>query len=139
MKNLNAKSVLNELKALGSPEKAKHLSRFFKTGPGQYGEGDQFLGIRVPEQRRIAKQYSGLDLAEIEYLLSSVLHECRLTGLLILVHQYGKEKAPDQKNRIVKFYLSHLDRVNNWDLVDLSAPKILGHHFRKPIQKAINL
>jgi 3-methyladenine DNA glycosylase AlkD len=125
---VNAQNVVKALTALGSAEKAAHLSRFFKTGPGQYGEGDQFIGVRVPEQRLIARKFSKLAPVEVAQLVTSPLHECRLTGLLILVNQFSKSKDENDRKEIVDFYLSHLDGVNNWDLVDLSAPKILGQH-----------
>jgi 3-methyladenine DNA glycosylase AlkD len=127
-RNGNAKKVKAELAALGSPEKAAHLSRFFKTGPGEYGEGDRFVGVRVPEQRRIAKCHGDLPLKEIDRLMASQFHEHRLTGLLILVDQFADKQEPSSRREIVDYYLSRLQRVNNWDLVDLSAPKILGAH-----------
>ncbi|HAT48837.1 MAG: DNA alkylation repair protein [Nitrospirae bacterium] len=123
-----AEIVKEELNSLGSIDKAHHLSRFFKTGPGQYGAGDQFIGVRVPEQRRIAKRYKGLALEEIRHLLASPIHEHRLTGLLILVERFAASGNADIQREIVAFYRTHLDRVNNWDLVDLSAPKILGEY-----------
>lgn len=118
-----------DLLALKNPPKAKILARFFKTGPGQYGEGDQFLGITVPQQRQLAKKYLTLKLEDLENLLDSPIHEFRFTALEILVMQYeaGDSQA---KKKIVKFYLNHLDQVNNWDLVDTSAPYILGDYLR---------
>ena len=117
--------IKSDLKRLANPEKAKILSRFFKTGKGQYGEGDVFLGITVPEQRKIAKQYSGLALGQARTLLTSRIHEHRLTALLILVLKY--QKADDEsKKAIIDFYLNNIKHINNWDLVDLSADKILG-------------
>jgi 3-methyladenine DNA glycosylase AlkD len=116
-----------ELQSLADPERARILSRFFKTGKGQYGEGDVFLGITVPGQRSVAKRYHALSLEDIEKLLLSGTHEHRLAALLILVIQY--KKADDQSRRkIIDFYLSHTGRINNWDLVDLSAEKILGDY-----------
>ena len=125
---MDAQQVKNELDVLGSSDKATHLSRFFKTGPGQYGEGDQFIGVRVPEQRRIATRYRDLPTEEIARLLASPFHEHRLTGLLVLVERFAKSKDATARREIVDFYLALLERVNNWDLVDLSAPKILGEH-----------
>ncbi|MEK6916642.1 MAG: DNA alkylation repair protein [Nanoarchaeota archaeon] len=115
-------SVKDDLKELANPEKAKILQGFFKTGKGQYGEGDIFLGITVSEQRKVAKRYIGLYLEDIQKLLNSNIHEHRLVGLLILVEKYKKTK--DKK--IVDFYLKNSRKVNNWDLVDLTAHTILG-------------
>ena len=98
---------------------------FFKTGPGQYGEGDQFLGITVPDQRKVAQKYKGLSLRDAEKLLKSKWHEVRLTALIILVNQFKKGDLP-KKKEIYEFYLSHTARINNWDLVDTSARDIVG-------------
>lgn len=121
----SAHAVQAELKRLGTPAKAKTSAWFFKTGEGHYGHGDTFYGVTVPEQRRIAKQYKDVSLPEIAKLLASPVHECRLTALLILVGQYQRASTKERA-RIAKFYLSHTKRVNNWDLVDLSASYILG-------------
>lgn len=106
-------------------KKSKVMQRFFKTGSGQYGEGDIFLGLAVPEQRAIACDFLGLNFDHIKKLLKSDIHEKRLIGLLILVERFKKS---DKKGRkiIYNFYLENLNRVNNWDLVDLSAYKIVG-------------
>ena len=121
--------MLNQIKKdllqLGNPEKAKKLSGFFKTGKGQYGEGDAFLGIPVPEQRKVAKRHIDLSLDDLQELLKSKIHEYRLTALLILVSKYGKADSSG-KDEIFGFYLKNTEYVNNWDLVDLSAPKIVG-------------
>jgi 3-methyladenine DNA glycosylase AlkD len=106
-------------------EKAVGLSRFFKTGPGQYGEGDLFCGVMVPQVRSVARQALDLNRDEIEFLIQDELHEVRLCGFLILVEQYRRQ--PEKRADIVDYYLSRLYRANNWDLVDLTAPKILGH------------
>ncbi|MDD2560328.1 MAG: DNA alkylation repair protein [Bacteroidales bacterium] len=106
-------------------EKAVGLSRFFKTGPGQYGEGDRFCGVMVPQVRAVARQALDLDRDEIEILLQDDLHEVRLCGFLVMVEQYRRQ--PDRRAEIVDYYLSRLHRANNWDLVDLTAPRILGH------------
>jgi 3-methyladenine DNA glycosylase AlkD len=116
------------------------VPRFFKTGPGEYGEGDYFLGVTVPDQRVIAKQFHDLPLAESKELFQSKWHECRLTALFILVLQFERAKEP-RRRELVEFYLKHLDRVNNWDLVDSSASKILGaysleaYEYRKCIEQ----
>ncbi len=122
---LRAEEVVRDLKKHAIAEKAAFFPRFFKSGPGEYGEGDRFLGVTVPKQRLIAKQYRAMSLDGIAELLDSEWHECRLTGLFILVLQFKKAKEP-LRAALVDFYLSKLDRVNNWDLVDSSAPKILG-------------
>ena len=117
--------IRNELLLLGDPERAKKLAGFFKTGKGQYGEGDVFLGIPVPEQRKVAKKYVGLSSADLLELLRSEIHENRLTALLIMVNKYSK--ADDSgKKEIFDYYLENTEFVNNWDLVDLTAPKIVG-------------
>jgi 3-methyladenine DNA glycosylase AlkD len=100
---------------------------FFKTGPGQYGEGDRFLGVRVPELRKFARQFGSLRLPGVASLLRSKYHEERLLALLILVRQYGRGDD-DEREPILRFYLDHLRFINNWDLVDLSAAQIVGRH-----------
>ncbi len=122
--------LINDLKSLGSPKKAKASAWFFKTGKGQYGEGDLFYGVTVPEQRVLAKKYFDLKISDIQKLLNNKFHECRLTGLMILVLQYEKADIKSKK-KIVSFYLKNSKKVNNWDLVDSSAPYILGDHLLK--------
>ncbi len=112
---------------LGNPEIAAHSQRFFKTGPGEYGEGDLFRGIRVPEQRKVARKFKHIDLGTAEELLHSPYHEDRLTALLILVEKY-KKKDPEQRQTIYDLYLANTAWINNWDLVDSSAHKIVGPH-----------
>src|SRR5579864_9257759 len=118
-----------ELAALADPERARNLARFFKTGKGQYGEGDRFIGITVPVLRRIAHRYRHLPLGEIAKLLASRIHEHRFTALEVLVAQYESGDA-DSKQSIFDFYLRNTQQVNNWDLVDTSAPYIIGEHLR---------
>ena len=108
-----------------NPEKARVLQGFFKTGVGEYGEGDIFLGITVPQSRKIAKQFAHIELKDVKKHLQSKMHEERLVALLILVEKYKKS---DDKKEIVDFYLSNTKHVNNWDLVDLTADKILGDY-----------
>jgi len=121
-----------DLQSLANPEKAKVLQKFFKTGKGEYGEGDVFLGIVVPEQRRIAKKYLGLSFEELQELLNSKIHEERLIALIILTELYKKSKKDGLKKRqIFEFYLNNTKNINNWDLVDLSAPKIIGEFLQK--------
>lgn len=119
--------IENELNKLSDPKKAKILAGFFKTAKGEYGEGDVFIGVTVPNQRLVAKKYIDADLATIQKLLKSKIHEHRLTALLILTYQYPKASVFDRK-RIIDFYLKNTKCINNWDLVDLSAPKLLGQY-----------
>ncbi len=115
--------LIEELKSLENKEQKQILQGFFKTGKGQYGEGDIFLGIKVPIQRKTAKKYLDLPLEDIQKLLDSEIHEQRLIGLFILIDRYNKT---EDKKEIFDFYLKNSRRVNNWDLVDLSAPNIVG-------------
>lgn len=113
--------IIKELRGLSDDEKKTVLPRFFKTGKGEYGEGDRFLGVIVPNTRKVAKNHKDSPYIVIEMLLESEWHECRLCALLMLIEKYRKE--PDL---VVQFYLTHTKGINNWDLVDLSAPYILG-------------
>lgn len=114
-----------ELRALGNKEKAANSMRFFKTAPGQYGAGDIFLGLTVPEQRTLAKKYQDLSLADTITLLQSKEHEFRLTALMLLTKQYAEGTSKVQKI-ITDLYLANTRWINNWDLVDASAHYILG-------------
>lgn len=138
LNHMTAKEIQSRLKKLGSPAKAKELQRFFKTGPGQYGEGDVFRGVMVPEQRKVAREFSELSLTETRKLLKSKIHEERLTALLILVARFKKADASNQE-KLYKFYMSNLRYVNNWDLVDLSSHYITGSYLydkdRAPLYK----
>ena len=125
---MKLKKLVREINNLKNLEKAKILSRFFKTGKGEYGEGDIFIGLTVPLQRSIAKRYSYLTLPDLQKLIDSPIHEYRLISLLILVEKYKKGSQKEKKN-IVAFYLKNTKKINNWDLVDLSAEKILGDYF----------
>ncbi|MFA6194265.1 MAG: DNA alkylation repair protein [Patescibacteria group bacterium] len=118
--------LIKEIKSHENKLQASILQRFFKTGPSQYGEGDLFLGLKVPLQRLLARKYAYLSLKDVETLLASKIHEFRLVGLLILVDKYEKAGNRGDKKKIVDFYLDQVNRVNNWDLVDLSVYKILG-------------
>jgi len=122
-----------KLREKSDVEKAKILQRFFKTGKGEYGEGDIFLGIVVPEQRKIAKEFCDLDTSDLQKLLDSNVHEKRLIALLILIKKYegaAKQRDGDVKKEIFDFYLKNASKsnINNWDLVDLSAPNIVGNY-----------
>ena len=127
MKTTGISAVKRDLRRVADDGKAAVLRRFFKTGKGQYGEGDKFLGVAVPEIRRIAKGHLGLALPQIEQLLHSPYHEDRLTALIIMTYIYPK--ADERlKERIFRIYLKNLKWINNWDLIDLSAPNIIGAH-----------
>lgn len=120
------KKIKQELKSLSNPEKAKNLMRFFKTAPGQYGEGDKFLGITVPEQKAVAKKYyKDIPLSEVQNLLNSLIHEERLVALTILVFKF-KKATETERTKIYEMYLKNTKNINNWDLVDLSACYIVG-------------
>jgi len=123
---MSAQLVIKELKALAKPNKARDLHRFFKTGPGEYAEGDVFLGVVVPQNRRIAKKYSDLSLSEIKKLIDSDFHEVRFCGLLILVSQFEHAKTRTLQKRYFDFYLRQLKagQINNWDLIDVTGVRM---------------
>jgi 3-methyladenine DNA glycosylase AlkD len=125
-----ADEVRQRLAALADPEDAVFLQRFFKTGPGEYGEGDRFHGIRVPVLRRLAREYRHLPLPEVVELLRSAVHEERLLALLLLVHAYERGDAA-RHEEIYRLYLDHTRFINNWDLVDASAEHIVGAHLEE--------
>jgi 3-methyladenine DNA glycosylase AlkD len=125
MTNLN--NLIKELESLADPKQAVNLQRFFKTGKGEYGEGDVFLGIKVPIQRSVAKKYKDLSLAGIQQLLNSKIHEHRLIALLILMQKYDTAEENARK-QIFEMYLKNTNHINNWDLIDLSAPNIVGNY-----------
>lgn len=119
--------IKDDLSCYADNEKAEFLPKFFNAFPGGYGEGDLFLGIRVPDQRKIArKYYKSISLEAVEKLLQEPIHEYRLTALIIMVYKFEKAKTEEEKKAIVDLYLDNLEHVNNWDLVDTSADKILG-------------
>lgn len=120
----------SELKQYINPEKAAFFPRFFKSGPGEYGEGDVFLGVTVPDQRRVAKNFKDLPLSDLKKLLESKWHEERLTALIIMVNQFKKADETKQ-TELYEFYLGHTARINNWDLVDTSARDIVGGYIFK--------
>ena len=140
-KKIVAKEIIATMESLRDEGQRQVLMRFFKTGPGEYGEGDEFLGLKVPQTREVAKAASDTPLCEIPELLMSEWHEVRLCGLLIMVSKFEKlstkrllhdEEAISKRDEIVSLYLKYAERANNWDLVDLSAPKILGHWLLLP-------
>ncbi len=122
-----ASDVRADVRRSADPVRAKLAQGYFKTGPGEYGEGDRFLGLKAADLRRVAATYRDLPLPEVERLLASPWHEDRAAGLLIMAHAYAKADAKGQ-TAIYRCYLAHTDRVNNWDLVDMSAPHIVGRH-----------
>ncbi len=126
----SAAELAAELDAIADPKIAAGSAWFFKTGKGQYGEGDIFIGIRVPRLRKLATGYRELPFPELEVLLASSIHEYRFVALEILVMQYERGTPAEQK-RVCRFYLAHTDRINNWDLVDTSAPYIVGEQSRQ--------
>ena len=131
---LNVEQLKDDLNKLGNMEKARMFSRYFKTGPGQYGEGDVFLGVNVPELREVAKNYTELGLEELEVLLESKVHEHRFISLIILIGKY-KGGDDEDKKKIFNFYLRNYKNINNWDLVDLSAPAIVGDYLSDKVEE----
>ncbi len=123
-----------DIRLLSDSVKAPVAQRFFKTGKGQYGEGDIFLGLVVPKQRTLAKKYRALEFKGIESLLHSSIHEYRLIALFILIDQY---KRNDEKKKFFDFYIKNIKYINNWDLVDLSAPNILGDYLLNKNKKIL--
>jgi 3-methyladenine DNA glycosylase AlkD len=121
----SAQSIQDELARAADPEKAAFYPRFFKTGPGEYAEGDVFLGVTVPEQRRIARRNKALPLEQVRALVRSKVHEHRFTGFIILVEQFERADAAGRE-RLFAFCREHLAGLNNWDLVDTVAPRIIG-------------
>jgi len=122
---MSVKEIQKKLKSLGNKEKTRKHQRFFKTGPGEYGEGDIFVGVTVPELRKLAKEYKTIPLKEVKQLLHSSIHEERLLSLFILIHRYSKGDEPE-KRRVYELYLKNTKFINNWDLVDSSAGHIVG-------------
>ena len=135
------KQIMNKLRELSDSDIAAHSQRFFKTGKGEYGEGDRFLGIRVPIIRKCVREYRAISLEDTLKLLKSPLHEARLLALLILVAKYSSTNMNSEQEAIYRSYLSHTIFINNWDLVDCSAEHIVGAHLffkdRKPIYRLV--
>jgi len=139
---MTAQDMITYMESLHNERQRKVLMRFFKTGPGEYGYGDEFLGLKVPQTREVVKQVAhGFPLSEIPELLMSRWHEVRLCGFLILVTKFEKlatkrlennEEAIRGRDEILTMYLQYAEQANNWDLVDLSVPKILGHWLLLP-------
>ena len=138
---MTAKEIIGYMESLRNEEQRHVLMGFFKTGPGEYGEGDEFLGLKVPQTREVVRAAKDLPLSEVPVLLMSHWHEVRLCGLLIMVDMFEKQatkrlthdaKAICKRDEILTMYLKYAEQANNWDLVDLSAPKILGHWLLLP-------
>lgn len=127
-------AIQESLRQYASPERKRNVERFFKTGKGQYGEGDQFIGVSNPDVRKVAREHKDISLDEIELLLHSSIHEDRLCALVILVNQ-NKKANPEAQKEIVNLYIVNLHYINNWDLVDLSAHYILGKAIYDGIQE----
>jgi 3-methyladenine DNA glycosylase AlkD len=138
MGKTRASAVVRRMKELADPRRAVISQRFFKTAPGQYGAGDKFLGLTVPQIRTLSSEFAELPLAEIETLLKSPWHEARLLAVVLLADGYRRGDA-GTRERIYRLYLRRTDRINNWDLVDASAPNIVGAHLldrsRAPLRK----
>lgn len=124
---MKAAHLIRDLRMMHDSIRAAHAQRYFKAGKGGYGEGDVFLGIRVPVVRAAAKKYRDLPLHEIPTLLASEYHEIRLTGVILLAEKYSYADE-HERSSIYDMYFAHMDRINNWDIVDLSAPRIVGRH-----------
>jgi 3-methyladenine DNA glycosylase AlkD len=124
---MNAGALRNRLAGMADEERARVSARYFKTGPGEYGEGDVFLGVSMPNLRSLAKDCEGADTYVIIGLLCSPVHEERMLALLVLVRRYASG-GPEEKEAVFSLYLSHTRWINNWDLVDVSAPHIVGAH-----------
>ena len=139
---MTAKEIIRHMESLQDEKQRQQLMRFLNSGPGEYGEGDEFLGLKVPQTRQIVKMAAAdTPLSEVPELLMSRWHEVRLCGLLILVEKFGKlakkklendEAAINGRDEIVKMYLQYAEQANNWDLVDLSAPKVIGYWLLLP-------
>jgi 3-methyladenine DNA glycosylase AlkD len=121
---MKASHAIDELRSFGTKSRISDLARFYKTGPGEYAEGDLFLGGTVPQTRSVAKKYQSLELVEVGKLFSSPFHEARLCAAIILNHQFAKAKTTQERKKIFDFYMNQVlaERVNNWDIVDVSAP-----------------
>jgi len=135
---LTAAAIERRVRALGDPGRARLLQGFFKTGPGQYGEGDRFLGLTMPQVRTLAAAYRETPLDEVERLLDSPWHEVRMLALVILANGYRGASSARQAD-IYRLYLRRTDRINNWDLVDVTAPAVVGAHLltrsRAPLRR----
>jgi 3-methyladenine DNA glycosylase AlkD len=133
---MNLSGLRTDLKKAADPGKAKILARFFKTGKGEYAEGDKFLGLTVPVTRALAQKHKDLGLKDVKTLLSSPWHEERVCALMLLEENFSKSGAAGKKD-IYEFYLAHTRYINNWDLVDMSAPRIVGGWLKDKSRKTL--
>jgi 3-methyladenine DNA glycosylase AlkD len=133
---MTAAAIKGRLRKFANKEKAEVLRGFFKTGPGQYGEGDLFLGVAVPNIRKVAKECRAASLGEVTKLLPSAWHEERLLALLMLVERFAAGND-DLKTKIYRLYLKNTKYINNWDFVDLTAPNIVGVHLADKSRKQL--
>ena len=137
-RQLTAADALRRMQVFADPKRAAALQRFFKTGPGEYGEGDRFMGLTLPQIRGLLADYRELPLRQVERLLDSPWHEARTLAVALLAARYPRAVAADQ-TAIYRLYLRRTDRVNNWDLVDISAPQVVGGHLmdrsRAPLRR----
>ncbi|MHC4119103.1 MAG: DNA alkylation repair protein [Planctomycetota bacterium] len=137
--SIRTQQIVKKMRELGDSEIAAHSQRFFKTGPGEYGEGDIFLGIRVPVVRKCVKEFRTVSLEDTLELLQNQFHEVRLFALLIMVAKYGAAGTNAEQTAVYRAYLGHTKFINNWDLVDCSAVRIVGAHLfarsRKPVYR----
>lgn len=133
---LAAKQLKLELSKYINPEKAAFFPKFFKTGKGEYSEGDKFIGITVPDQRKVAGEFKDISLLELQKVIESEVHEHRLTASIIVVNKFRKTNDMNERKKLIDFYLQNLDYVNNWDLVDTSA-EILGEYLADKDRKLI--
>ncbi len=122
---MSVEGIREKLQAMADPRQAANLQRYFKTGPGEYGEGDRFLGLRVPQVRKLAKEFSAISLKDIQQLLRSAIHEERLLALLLMVQRFQR-CGENEREKLYRLYLASTRYINNWDLVDVSAGQIVG-------------
>lgn len=124
---MSVETIRKDLQDLATAERAEKSKRYFRTGPGEYGEGDQFIGVSAPDLRRLTRIHRECSVGDVVKLLASPIHEERHLAAMLLTEKYRRARA-DEKMKIFEFYVSHLDRINNWDIVDCSAPKLVGIH-----------
>ena len=129
--------IQKQIRKLGDPVRAKQAQRFFKTGKGEYAEGDIFLGISVPEIRKLTKPFQDLSLTNLQKLTKSKYHEERLAGLILLVHKYESAPSESEKEQVFKTYVGLFPYINNWDLVDVSCHRVVGAHLENRSRKRL--